>query len=81
MHRLQIQLTPEQERSLRRLARARKTSISFLIREGVDRLLESGDSAVQIRDRGLATIGKYRSGRHESHDSAFEAVILDSKSI
>jgi Arc/MetJ-type ribon-helix-helix transcriptional regulator len=40
MHRIQISLTANQERMLRDLARLRGESISALVREGVDRLLE-----------------------------------------
>lgn len=39
MHRIQVQLTPEQERRLRELARLRKSSISALIREGIDAVI------------------------------------------
>jgi len=39
MHRIQIQLTEEQERMLKDLARLRGSSISALVREGVEVLL------------------------------------------
>lgn len=39
MHRIQVQLTAAQERRLKELAKLRGSSISALIREGVDRLL------------------------------------------
>ncbi|MBV8490940.1 MAG: ribbon-helix-helix protein, CopG family [Candidatus Eremiobacteraeota bacterium] len=39
MHRIQVQLTPEQERRLRELARLRKSSISALIREGIEAVI------------------------------------------
>lgn len=42
MHRLQIQLTEAQERRLKELAKLRGASISALIRESVDQLLQPG---------------------------------------
>lgn len=39
MRRIQVQLTAEQERQLKELAKLRGCSISALIREGVDHLL------------------------------------------
>jgi Arc/MetJ-type ribon-helix-helix transcriptional regulator len=51
MHRIQVQLTPEQERMLRELAAARGASISSLIREGIDAIL--GSEIAERRERRL----------------------------
>jgi hypothetical protein len=40
MHRIQVQLTAAQEKALREMARLRGESISALIREGIDHLIE-----------------------------------------
>jgi len=72
MHRIQVQLTDRQEKALRELARLRGSSISALIRVGVDHLLEPSardrDAAVA---RARAVIGSFASGRSdigERHD-------------
>jgi hypothetical protein len=57
MHRIQVQLTPKQERALRQLSRLRGQSISALIREGVDLLTAPGDGAGEGPDPALALIG------------------------
>jgi Arc/MetJ-type ribon-helix-helix transcriptional regulator len=62
MHRIQVQLTPEQERMLREMASARGSSISALIREGIDALLapEAADRT-RRQERMLSIIGIGRS--------------------
>lgn len=80
MHRIQVQLTPAQERGLREAARLRGQSISALIREGVDRVL---DPSVESQDdqwtRAASIIGKYRSksgnDAAEKHDVYFAEAI------
>jgi hypothetical protein len=63
MHRLQVQLTAAQERALREMARLRGCSISALIREGVDHLLEpSLLSRAEAIERASAVIGSFSSG-------------------
>jgi Arc/MetJ-type ribon-helix-helix transcriptional regulator len=63
MHRIQVQLTQAQERQLRDVARLRKTSISALIREGVEQLLApANDDWEKIKAEALAAIGGGRSG-------------------
>lgn len=58
MHRIQIQLTAEQERALREMGRLRNASISALVREGVDALLEPArERAEERQSRALALIG------------------------
>ncbi|MDP9017181.1 MAG: ribbon-helix-helix domain-containing protein [Candidatus Eremiobacteraeota bacterium] len=80
MHRLQVQLTPDQEKRLRKLARLRKASISALIREGIDALVLSDTSSERERDRALAVVGKYSGpSNSDSHDAAFVQAIAGSK--
>jgi post-segregation antitoxin (ccd killing protein) len=63
MHRIQVQLTVEQERQLREMARLRDVSISALIREGVEQILAPDRSDWERRKAAaLASIGKHRSG-------------------
>jgi len=59
MVRTQIQLTEEQARRLRALAKTRGTSIAELIRESVDRLLETPEalSLEERKRRALSIIG------------------------
>lgn len=84
MHRIQIQLTQDQERRLRELAKLRGSSISALIREGVDRLIEPKVSALNRNwERANAVVGKYRSAEPTNvateHDDYFAQAIIDSK--
>jgi Arc/MetJ-type ribon-helix-helix transcriptional regulator len=58
MHRIQVQLTDEQEQALRDLAALREASVSALIREGVDLLLASSLHLEQ-RKKALEMIGAY----------------------
>ena len=76
MIRTQVQLTDEQTTELKQLAAARGRSISSLVREGVDRLLHSGDhdSRGEKMRRAASVFGKFRSGRPdlaERHDDHF----------
>ncbi len=60
MHRIQIQLTGEQERILREMARLRGASISALIREGVDYLIAPAKEHRQAaQQRAIALIGLF----------------------
>lgn len=84
MHRIQVQLTTDQERALRELARLRGRSISALIREGVDRMLEPERRDRHAkRDRALNLIGLFDSkgpgdvsARHDEYlaDAIYERV-------
>lgn len=72
MERTQISLTARQARELRRLARARGTSMAALIREAVDRTYGGADEEARWR-RALDAIGGFRSDRSdvsERHDDA-----------
>lgn len=64
MIRTQIQLTDDQARALREIARARGGSIAELIRTGVDEVLRSepGPSRQERKRRAIAVSGKFRSG-------------------
>lgn len=72
MERTQISLTSAQARDLRRLARARGTSMAALIREAVDRTY--GGTDVEARwHRALDAVGGSRSDRSDvsqRHDDA-----------
>lgn len=59
MIRTQIQLTEEQAVALERLARRRGVSKAALVREGVERVIES-DGGEGKWERMLAAIGKHR---------------------
>ncbi|MGB8520965.1 MAG: hypothetical protein WCD38_12465 [Candidatus Tumulicola sp.] len=62
MHRIQVQLTTEQERALKEIARLRGVSISALVREGVDRILEPERHRDDARvKRALGLIGLFNS--------------------
>jgi Arc/MetJ-type ribon-helix-helix transcriptional regulator len=54
-----VQLTEEQKERLERLAAERGTSVSALVREAVDDLIDA-PSREERRRRALAAIGKYR---------------------
>ncbi len=77
MIRTQISLTETQAHKLRVLAARRDTSMSALIREAVDDILEPA-SATDPAARARSAIGAFRSGRddisrdHDRHlDDAF----------
>lgn len=73
MHRIQIQLTAEQEKALREMARLRGSSISALVREGVEQLLgPEKKKREQARERALTFIGSFAdepdvSRRHDDY--------------
>jgi hypothetical protein len=82
MHRIQIQLTADQERALREMARLRGSSISALVREGVDRILEPQRRLDDARvDRALELIGMFDSKGpgdiSERHDEYFADAIYE----
>lgn len=58
----QIELTEEQIEKLGRLAQTRQVSLSELLREGVDLLLQEDVSHEELRKRALAISGRFRSG-------------------
>jgi hypothetical protein len=72
MERTQISLTSGQARALRRLARARGTSMAALIRDAVERTYGGADEDARWR-RALDAVGGFRSDRSdvsERHDDA-----------
>ncbi|MGA7747970.1 MAG: CopG family transcriptional regulator [Candidatus Aquilonibacter sp.] len=75
MHRIQIQLTEGQERSLKRLARTRGVSISYLVRESVSQFIASPQKDWdRIRLQALAVVGRYQTDDRSlstDHDEAF----------
>lgn len=71
MERTQISLTAKEARELRRLARARGTSMAALIREAVDRTYGIDSSADARWQRALEAVGGFKSARSdvsERHD-------------
>lgn len=64
MIRTQIQLTEEQARRLKKIAAARGVSVSALIREAVEKAVAVDDGPAR-RQRALAAVGRFRSGRRD----------------
>ena len=67
-----IQLGEEQHRELKRIARERKKSMSALVREGVDKIIQGSVTPEDMKRRALEVVGKYRSGipdLAEKHDT------------
>ncbi len=62
MIRTQIQLTEKQAKALRRTASARGVSMSALIREAVDRVVEERTEDL-LWQRALAAVGRSRGSR------------------
>ena len=65
MVRTQIQLTDEQARHVKRIAAERQVSMATVIRQGVDLLLRSTETAPTDEERierALSVAGKFRSG-------------------
>jgi len=70
---LYIQLTPEQEEALRRVAEMRQKTVEDIIAEWVQRLLEEcvDTDWENRRARALNAVGRFRSGKRdvsEKHD-------------
>ncbi len=77
MTRVQVLLTPEQDRRLEKLARKRRTSKSSLVREGVQLVLRQGppeETEPLLRLIGQAGPGGPRDGsiHHDKYLVAFE---------
>lgn len=77
MMRTQIQLTEEQAERLRALARERGVSLSELVRQAVDLLVQTeGNQTWEGRkQRALKVVGRFASGRGEisaQHDRYLE---------
>jgi hypothetical protein len=82
MKRIQVQLTPEQERVLREMARLRGASISALIREGIDDFIgPQRRLAEERRKRAMELIGILGPGGpsdvSRNHDRYFADAIHD----
>ena len=76
MIRTQIRLTDEQVRRVKRLAIERRVSMATVIREGVDLLLRSAETAAtddERSERAISVAGQFRSGggdgaaQHDAH--------------
>ena len=76
MIRTQIRLTDEQVRRVKRLAVERQVSMAAVIREGVDLLLRSEETAAtddERIERAISVAGQFRSGggdgaaQHDAH--------------
>jgi len=72
MIRTQIQVTQEQAKSLKRLARERRCSVAELIRRGIQLVLGTqGALPSELKERAASISGKYRSGKSDisrAHD-------------
>jgi predicted DNA-binding protein len=79
MIRTQIQLTEEQAQELKKLAAAQNRSIADLVRDGVDRVLEStGGSRRERMLRAASAFGRFRSGTTDlaaRHDDDFAEAV------
>ncbi len=80
MIRTQIRLTDEQVRRVKRLAVERQVSMAAVIREGVDLLLQSEETAAtddERIERAISVAGQFRSGggdgaaQHDAHLQAY----------
>ena len=74
MIRTQIQLTDEQSRALKSLSTRHGVPVAELIRQSVDKFLQSsvGLDDQERRRRAITAAGKFRSGQHDvavSHDN------------
>ena len=76
MIRTQIRLTDEQARRVKRIAVERQVSMAAVIREGVDLLLRSEETAAtddERIERAISVAGQFRSGggdgaaQHDAH--------------
>jgi ribbon-helix-helix CopG family protein len=81
MVRTQIQLTEEQAKEIRRIARTRLTSVAQVIREAVNNVIRSGTGvATDVEDqrrRALNAVGKFSSGKRDisrKHDKYLSGV-------
>ncbi len=71
MVRIMIQLTEEQIKALKELAKARKTSVAKLVREGVDQYIVTAPKELMYeekRQRALEFIRQLKEGKIQYHD-------------
>lgn len=71
---LHIEITPEQEESLRQLSERHHRSIEELLREWLQRMVEQDANAdwESRKTRALKAVGRFRSGKRdvsEQHDA------------
>ena len=69
--RIQVQLTHLQIKSLRDMSKKKAVSVSELIRNGVDLIVQRGESLEARKKRALSVIGRFSSDRDdvsEKHD-------------
>jgi len=77
MVRTQIQLTEEQAKAVKKIARARHLSVAELIRQAVDNLIKASTviDVEERRKRALDAAGRFRSGLRDlstEHDKYLE---------
>jgi hypothetical protein len=67
MVRMQIQLTEEQVKALRKIAMTRHLSVAEIIRRAVDALIKSSSTVGQDErlKRALEIVGKFSSGKRD----------------
>jgi len=66
-----VQLTEEQIKALKELAKARKTSVAKLVREGVDQYIVTAPKELtyeEKRQRALEFIRQLKEGKIQYHD-------------
>ncbi len=71
MVRIMVQLTEEQIKALKELAKARKTSVAKLVREGVDQYIVTAPKELtyeEKRQRALEFIRQLKEGKIQYHD-------------
>jgi len=71
MIRMMVQLTEEQLKALKELAKARKTSVASLVRESVAQYVAEATKDAEREEkrlRALEFIRKIKSGQIQSHD-------------
>jgi predicted DNA-binding ribbon-helix-helix protein len=77
MVRTQIQLTAQQAKAIKKIARARHLSVAELIRQAVDNLIKASTviDVEERRKRALDAAGRFRSGLRDlstGHDKYLE---------
>ena len=80
MMRVQIQLTSEQVRRVRAVARDRGISVAAVVREALDRFLDEPSSREAVWQQALSVVGKYRGdgrGVAVEHDRYLEEAYAD----
>lgn len=71
MVRIMVQLTEEQLKALKDLAKARQTSVAKLVREGVNQYIATAPTELSYeakRQRALEFIKQIKEGKFQAHD-------------